>query len=205
MRKKTDVTPESRPNSIEIAVLATLTAINENLLYPQGKKKPADCLGAAYKMLREVDRDYPYRLIGEQMNKLAREGRPQSNEGEAHKVYTFNQVLQIQRTSPTTNDTLSSSGATEGGRIKSDKEFGKVFFHENDLETRPVRTTMVGRISTQKGLRKAINRLFIVEDAARIIRKRELTISEINHILQDQIKRNHGRIPSVRTTKENPI
>jgi|GEM_PF-4026212 len=191
------------PSSFEIAVLAALTAINENLLNPKEKKKPADCLSAAYELLREVGADYPARFIAEEMTKLARRGR--SNLTEAPTSYTFKEVLQIQRVSPTTAGSVAKSGAPKSSRIKSKKEFGKVFFHESDLENRPVGTTMVGGISTEKGLRKTIKRLFSDEEVERITRQRKLTIFETNRILQDQIKRNDGHIPPVRPTKGNPI
>jgi hypothetical protein len=192
---------DHRPSSFEIAVLATLTAINENILNPTEKKNPADCLDAAYELLKEVDADYPAQFLTEEFNNPARRGR--SNLSEAPESYTFKEALQIQRVSPTVGEG-SNSGARKSSRIRFKKEFGKVFFHKDDLENRPAGTTMVGSIGTEKGLRKAIKRLFSAEDAERIIRQRRLTIFEINRILQDQITRNDGHIQTVRSTKENP-
>src|SRR5207245_4683474 len=82
-------------------------------------------------------------------------------------------------------------------RLKPKFESGEWYFTDNDLANRPNGLSMVGSITTEKGLSKAIKRLFADEKSG-IIKSKVLSLWQINLILTDQLGRNHGRIPKPR-------
>jgi hypothetical protein len=56
---------------------------------------------------------------------------------------------------------------------------------------------MVGGIGSEKGLRNAVKRLFATE-AKEIIARKTVSLSQINILIFDQLKRYAGCIPKVR-------
>jgi hypothetical protein len=62
---------------------------------------------------------------------------------------------------------------------------------------------MLGTITTDEGLRKAIKRL-LPAYATEIVKRKMLALWQINEILVDQLNRNHGKVPAPRDTKTSP-
>jgi hypothetical protein len=202
-QEKAGTVGEWRPGTVDLAKLATLLAINDSIQHPggEGKRGPRDFLSAACELLNEAERFWPYRLVVEYMNKQGR--RPVSLHDSCGREYAWKEALAVQTEAPKGRSSLcrlvvGASVKEHGTQIRSDREFGPVFFHDHDLVNRPVGISAVGSIGSKKGLRNAIKRVFAPDDAARIIARKTLTLWEINQILQNQIKIYGGRIPKVR-------
>ncbi len=192
---------QSRPSRVDVAMLATLMAINHSIQRPDEKREPKDFLSGAQALLSEAERSESHRVVAESMNKLSRlHRRPDDILGGE---YSWREVLAVQKQAASGKSSLTRlvSGAPAeniGGRIPVPKPFGPVVFRHDDLVNRPVGISMVGSIGTEKGLRIAIKRLFNPEQAKQIINGKTLTLRQINALLQDHLRIHHGRIPKGR-------
>jgi hypothetical protein len=201
-------TPEEwRPGPLELATLATLMAINHSIQHTDAKMEPINFLSAAFTLLKEAERSLAYQMIVEGMNKLA--GIHSRPDDPLSRKYSWKEALAVQTEAPKGRSSVSrfvvgAPAIKYGSRIRSDKEFGPVTFHHDDLVNRPAGISMVGSIGTEKGLRNAIKRVF-PKEAREIIARKTLTQWEINQILDDQLKTHNRRIPQVRPAKTKTV
>jgi hypothetical protein len=198
---------ELRP--FDVAALATGLWIF-HILRRQGEvgdcspaPKPRDYLDAAYELLAEAKRVLA-RASEEEFANAARERRRAEDAYEPDNGYSLKEVLKVQTEAQPGG--ASESKFTPGKkwpRLESKFKSGEFRFTHKDLVSRPVGFSMVGTITTEKGLRNAIKRLF-ENEAEGIITSKMLSLYRINVILVDQLKRNRGKIPAPRETKTRP-
>lgn len=204
------------PRPAEVALLATLLALDHNR---RSKKsaEPRNFLIAAVRLVGEAKvaleyaagmsvsdecyADLAFQMLAEQWNSAfgpARSSKPAPTESMLMPI-PFKEVLAVKEAA-TSPPTAGQTEQRQGGRIKPAKPFGVVFRHLDDLRNREPGTTLVGNITTIKGLRKALRRV-MPDQADEILAKRTMTVLEINLLLEDHLRRNRGEVRKVRPTK----
>ena len=171
---------------------------------PPQRIVPKDCIQDAYELLSEARNVLARQLAEDAANKAEDERKKADGKYDPSKNYSWKDVLECQREDVQDQSTLAKFLPGERWhRLESKIKTGEFHFTEKDLTNRPQGFSMLGTITTDKGLRNAIKRLF-PDHAAEIVESKMLALWQINEILVDQLKRNHGKIPAPRDTKTSP-
>ena len=195
----------------EVAALATAmwmfrTAYQEpsHIGYSPQRIEPKDYIEDACALLSEAGKVLARELAEEALNKAVAERKSAEGVYESAKEYLWKDVLECQRKDVQDRSSLAKFFPDkEWHRLKSKVKTGEFYFTEKDLTNRPQGFSMLGTITTDEGLRKAIKRL-LPGYATRIVKSKMLKLWQINEILVDQLNRNHGKTPAPRDTKTSP-
>lgn len=196
--------PAWKPKSIEVAVLATAISICRNMEKPsrlEGKAQwyePKDCIQGAYELLSASEIFLEREFSMNAQDYAEAERKKLKGLYNPAKEYAWKDVIKRQQGGAQDKDSMDKFSPRKlWPRLKSKFESGAFHFTDKDLVNRPLGLSMVGSITTEKGLRKAIKRLF-ADEASHIIKSQVLSLWQINIILTDQLGRNHGNIPKPR-------
>lgn len=192
--------PVWQPKPFEVAALATAMSICRNMEKPSRldgtarRIEPKDCIRDAYELLSEAGNFLAHELADDALNRAESERRLAAGVYDPAKEYSWKEVLKPQQKKIEDQGSVTKfSPDKKWPRFRSKFESGTFYFTDHDLTNRPLGLSMVDTITTDKGLRKAVKRLF-AEEASEIIKDQALSLWRINLILVDQLGRNHGKI-----------